>query len=167
MSEYDERYESLSRSYRKLEQLNEELTSENIKLRDELSLSNYKIEHELKPRIESERNSYDSYVTNGGSSDCFKQGMSGKCGIEYSNYGKEDNCFDGVSDNELFRNWQEGYGKDDIEDELENRESYILLITIKQVQLEKIQLKNSSLIKEKKKIKESLKDYKKLLKNKS
>lgn len=93
----EEIYENLKYKYEKIQREYEDLKRELRKTDDELSSANFRIKHELEPRIESERRSYDNYILSGGDS-CFRQGMSGGCGFQCPNFGEEENCKEVISE---------------------------------------------------------------------
>ena len=94
----EERYENLKYKYEKLQREYEDLKREHRKTDDELYSANFRIKHELEPRIQSERNAYDRYILSGGDS-CFSQGMNGGCGLsneELLKYYVDNEAFDSV-----------------------------------------------------------------------
>lgn len=93
----EERYENLKYKYEKLQKEYDDLQERFKKTDDELYRANFRIKHELEPRIKSEMNVYDNYVLSGGDS-CFSQGMNGGCGIQCPNFGQEENCRELISE---------------------------------------------------------------------
>lgn len=93
----EERYENLKYKYEKLQREYEDLKREHRKTDDELYSAKFRIKHELEPRIESEKRSYDNYILSGGDS-CFGQGMSGGCGFQCPSFGEKDNCKEVISE---------------------------------------------------------------------
>lgn len=93
----EEKYESLKYKYEKLQKEYNDLQERYRKTDDELSNANFRIKHELEPRIKSERNSYDRYILSGGDS-CFSRGMNGDCGTQCSHFGQEEKCKDVISE---------------------------------------------------------------------
>lgn len=101
----EEKYENLKYKYEKLQKEYDDLEDRFRKTDDELYSANFRIKHELEPRIKSERNAYDNYVLSGGNS-CFSHGMNGYCGIQCSHFGQEENCREVISEmsnEELFK----------------------------------------------------------------
>lgn len=96
----EEKYDSLYRRYNKLQDEYSELKRRHDEIYDKLSNAEHRIHNELEPRIESEHRSYDSYVLNGGSDECFSNGMSGNCGIHCSIFGSKSECFDSLDTKE-------------------------------------------------------------------
>lgn len=72
----EEKYENLKYKYEKLQRKYDDLKDRFKKTYS----ANFRIRHELEPRIKSERNAYDNYVLNGGNS-CFSNGINGGCGF--------------------------------------------------------------------------------------
>ena len=106
----EEKYDSLKRKYDRLYDSHEDLQSKLNKCEDKLSSAECRIRNELEPRIQSEREAYDSYVTNGGNDPCFYYGMSGKCGIECPEFCEHDSCIDAIdelTDDELLQYYAE------------------------------------------------------------
>jgi hypothetical protein len=95
--EWERKYDNLRWKYDKLSDKYDDLQRKYDKAYDELSSAEHRIRYELEPRIESEHRSYDSYVTSGGSDECFRNGMSGNCGIHCSIFGDKPECFDGFN----------------------------------------------------------------------
>lgn len=110
-----------------------EARKELSKTEDKLSSAEYKIDSELKPRIESEQRSYDNWALNGGGDACMQNGMSGNCGFDCSAFGEHDSCSEiyvDMSDKELLKAYEDGYN---VEDEIDDRELNVkkFLIDIK------------------------------------
>ena len=61
---YEWTLEDYKYEYRKLQRENEELRGTISGIRNELDSAKFKIRNELEPRIESEKRSYDNWVTN-------------------------------------------------------------------------------------------------------
>lgn len=93
----EEKYENLKYKYKKLQRKYEDLQREYRKTDDKLYSANFRIKHELEPRIQSERSAYDCYILSGGDS-CFSQVMNGGCGFHCSNFGEEENCKEVISE---------------------------------------------------------------------
>lgn len=93
----EEKYENLKYKYEKLQREYEGLKRDHRKTDDELYSANFRIKHELEPRLQSERNAYDRYVLSGGDS-CFSQVMNGGCGVQCPNFGEEENCQEVISE---------------------------------------------------------------------
>ena len=93
----EEKYENLKYKYEKLQKEYGDLQREYRKTDDKLYSANFRIKHELEPRIQSERNAYDRYILSGGDS-CFSQGINGGCGFHCSNFGEEENCKEVISE---------------------------------------------------------------------
>ena len=88
----EEKYNTLQRKYHHLEARYEEVVKENQRLSGELSRAEFRIHHELEPRI------------NGGSDQCMSYGMYGKCGLDCPVFGDRDGCAEclaEISDNDL------------------------------------------------------------------
>lgn len=123
----EERYDNLKYKYEKLQREYEDLKREHRKTDDELYSANFRIKHELEPRIQSERNAYDRYILSGGDS-CFSQGVNGGCGFQCSNFGEEENCKEVISeitDEELLKYYVDNEAFDSVpivREELINRE---------------------------------------------
>lgn len=120
-SRLQEKYDDLRYYYDRRGDRIEKLETQIGKLENELSSAEYKIRNELEPRIESERRSYDTYVTNGGSDVCFQTGISGNCGYSCSIFGEKQECFENVKTEdqilEIYENYvNDGYILDLIED---------------------------------------------------
>ena len=75
----------------------------------ELDSAKFKIHNELEPRIKTEQKSYDSYVLNGGSDQCYQNGMSGKCEYDCSIFGEKLECFENVTTEEQILDIYENY----------------------------------------------------------
>ena len=100
----EEKYNTLQRKYHHLEARYEEVVKENQRLSGELSRAEFRIHHELEPRIKQEKEAYDSFVVNGGSDQCMSYGMYGKCGLDCPVFGDRDGCAEclaEISDNDL------------------------------------------------------------------
>ena len=97
---WEQKYDNLKYRYDNLSNKYEDVRNRLNKTEDELSDANYKVKYELEPRIQSENRSYDSYVLNGGSDECFSNGMSGNCGVECSIFGDKIECYDSFSTEE-------------------------------------------------------------------
>lgn len=97
---WEEKYDNLKRKYDRLYDSHNELERRNRKTEDELYEANWKVKHELEPRIESEHRSYDSYVLSGGGDECFSNGMSGNCGVDCSIFGDKPECYDSFTTEE-------------------------------------------------------------------
>jgi predicted nuclease with TOPRIM domain len=63
MEYWEEKYDNLLRKYERLQRDYEKLQNDYNKKDNELYSANFKIETELEPRIQSERRSYDAWVT--------------------------------------------------------------------------------------------------------
>lgn len=112
----EEKYENLKYKYEKLQKEYADLRENYKKIDDELYHANFRIKHELEPRIKSEQRSYDNYILSGGDS-CFAQGMNGGCGTQCPHFGQEDVCskivYD-ISDEELLRYYIENEAFDSV-----------------------------------------------------
>jgi predicted site-specific integrase-resolvase len=145
MDYWEEQAEEWRYKYRSVLQKLEETQKEKTTIEDKLSSAEYKIESELKPRIEQEHRSYDSYITDpfrGSSCD------GSNCGVECGGFGKYDYCTDDWSDKEVIASFREGY--DTLEEELYRRDldlevfkGYILFAK-ESVQSSRHNLKNST-----------------------
>jgi hypothetical protein len=85
-------YDALLRKYEYRGRRIQELEDTINKLEENLSSANFKIDTELEPRIKREKQSYDEYVTSGGSDSCFNAGINGKCGVKCPDFGSKDEC---------------------------------------------------------------------------
>jgi len=105
MTEYEKdleiRVDDLQRIIRNKNNRIQELNSELIKINNKLVDAEWKIDKELKPRIESEKRSYDNWVLSGGSDDCFRNGMNGNCGPRCSVFCERPECTDELSNEQL------------------------------------------------------------------
>jgi len=104
-----ENYNNLHYKYNNLIDKYYDLNRKNNKLILELDSEKYKIHNELEPRIKSEQKSYDSYVLNGGSDQCYQNGMSGNCGYKCSIFGEKPECFENVTTEEQILDIYENY----------------------------------------------------------
>lgn len=95
-----DKYDNLYWKYDKLLDKYHKLEEKYNTASNKLNSAEYKIKNELEPRIESEHRSYDSWVTSGGSDECFSNGMSGNCGIHCSIFGDKPECFEGLNTKE-------------------------------------------------------------------
>jgi len=101
MDTWEEKYNDLLWSYRKRGDRIDELEKESQIMYSNLSHAEFRIETELEPRIKREENSYDVWATNGGSDECFYNGMGGKCGVECSIFGDKGECFENITSKEI------------------------------------------------------------------
>ena len=85
-----EDYNDLLRQYNKLEFNYDKLYDKYLKLKSDLENSEFKIKSELEPRINAEKKQYDSYVLNGGSDICFRNGTAGMCNDLCELYGTKE-----------------------------------------------------------------------------
>jgi len=108
MNEWEEKYDNLLYYYRQRGYKIEELQSKLNSIEEKLDSARFKIETELDPRIKSEQNNYDSWVTSGGSDDCFRNGDSGRCGLE-CNVFQDGDCeyLEEISDNVILEAYRE------------------------------------------------------------
>ncbi len=113
---YKEDYNNLEYRYRRLSNNFDEVKKDRDELRNKLDSAEYKLETELKPRVDREKRSYDSWVINGGGDTCMQQGMDGNCGFNCPDFGDKEECTSELSDQELLEVYYEGY--DCVEDDL-------------------------------------------------
>lgn len=97
---WEEKYDRLERKYDRLSNSYSELERRFNKSEDELREANWKVKYELEPRIKNEHRSYNDYVISGGSDECFRSGMSGKCGVECPIFGEKAECYDSFTKEE-------------------------------------------------------------------
>lgn len=98
---WKEKYDDLRYYYDKRGDKINKLEKENRKLYDNFSSAEFRIRNELEPKIQSERKSYDNYVSNGGGDMCFQIGMSGNCGYKCPNFGDKSECFEDMKDEDF------------------------------------------------------------------
>ncbi|MDD4779100.1 MAG: hypothetical protein PHT02_00655 [Tissierellia bacterium] len=147
---WKEKYDDLLYYYRKRGDKISNLEKEVNKLYDRANHAEFRITTELEPRIQREYDSYDSYVTSGGSDECFHNGDSGRCGVECSVFGSKIECFESMTSKDILNLYKDGYDFDYILDYIEDMglseekkkidiEYYEGQIEIKRLELEKLQ----------------------------
>ncbi len=88
----EDAYNDLLRLYKRLQNNYDELKEKYNILQDKYEESEHRISYELEPRLVVERKNYDSFVINGGSDICFRNGMNGTCGEDCELFGTKDEC---------------------------------------------------------------------------
>jgi hypothetical protein len=89
---FEEEYNNLLRLYNRLQNSYEELKEKHEILQAKYEQLEHRISYELEPRLVIERKGYDSFIINGGSDICFKNGMNGTCGEDCELFGTKDEC---------------------------------------------------------------------------
>jgi hypothetical protein len=97
LDSWEVKYNELLYAYRKRGEKIDKLENEYNKLYLDLNHAEFRIENELIPRIKREERSYDTWVTSGGSDECYHNGMGGNCGIECSVFGSKNECFENIT----------------------------------------------------------------------
>jgi len=92
MNIFEENYNDLLRLYNRLQDNYEKLEEKYKNLQNKYEKSEHRISCELEPRLIIERKSYDSYVKNGSSDICFKNGINGTCSEDCELFGTKEEC---------------------------------------------------------------------------
>ncbi|MCK5610540.1 hypothetical protein KAR91_52185 [Candidatus Pacearchaeota archaeon] len=106
----------IGRKNNKIEKLKTELRKSEIKF----SSAEWKIDHELKPRIESEKCSYDSWVTSPEShmsedeAICYHFCETDQCGVKCPLFGDIPECTENLTDEELLKDYIENDGVEEV-----------------------------------------------------
>jgi hypothetical protein len=88
----EDQYNNLLYLYKYLQYDHEKLQDQYSFLQKEYGKIEHKIKSELEPRIIEEGRKYDSYVENGSSDICFRNGIIGNCNNDCEMFGSKEEC---------------------------------------------------------------------------